>query len=79
MDKSRTLEILGWLGTALVLIGYGLYSTGLIPDIYMYHVMNLIGSVFVATISGYRRVWQPFTINTVMAIFALTAIIRHFL
>jgi hypothetical protein len=79
MKKDYLLELLGWIGTALILIGYGLYSLGIVPDIIVYHILNCIGSIGVMLISGYRRVWQPFTINAVMGTFALIAILRHFL
>lgn len=79
MKKEQILDILGWVGTALVLGGYGLYTFGIVPDIMVYHYLNFIGSLGVIAISLYRRAWQPAVINICMAFFALVAIIRHFL
>ena len=79
MKNEKLLDIIGWIGTALVLGGYGLYTLGIVPDIMVYHYLNFIGSLGVIAISSYRRAWQPVTINAFMAFFALIAIIRHWL
>ena len=73
---DKLLDILGWVGTTLILLGYGLYSTGVVPDVIVYHWLNLIGSIGVAAISYRRKVWQPVVINVTFALFALIAIIR---
>ena len=75
---DKLLDILGWIGTALILIGYGLFTTGIVPDVIVYHCLNLLGSIGVAAISYSRKVWQPVVINVTFAIFALIAIARHF-
>lgn len=74
---DKVLDILGWIGTALILTGYGLYSTGIVPDVIVYHYLNLLGSVGVAAISYRRKVWQPVVINVTFAVFALIAIVRY--
>ena len=79
MKHARLLDTIGWIGTVLILGGYGLYSLGVISDVMVFHYCNLAGSLGVATISAYRRVWQPFVINICMGLFATIAIIRHFL
>lgn len=76
---DKLLDILGWVGTALILAGYGLFTTGIVPDVIVYHCLNLLGSVGVAAISYRRKVWQPVVINVTFAVFALIAILRHFL
>lgn len=78
-NQSKLIDIAGWIGAALIIIGYGLYATGIIPDIIIYHLLNLFGSIGVAAISYYRKVWQPAIINTCFAVFATIAVIRHFL
>lgn len=77
--KSTTyqpLDIVAWLGTALIIVSYGLLSLGLLPNVLLYHTFNLLGSLAVAAISYKHRVWQPFTVNACFVIFALIAIIR---
>jgi hypothetical protein len=76
---DKLLDVLGWIGTALILIGYGLFTTGIVPDVIVYHCLNLTGSIGVAAISYHRKVWQPVVINVTFSVFALIAIIRHFL
>lgn len=62
----------------MVLAGYGLFTTGIIPDVMVYHALNLFGSLGVGAISYYRKVWQPFIINATFAVFACVALARHF-
>lgn len=79
MTKKRPtsqLETIAWIGTGLILLGYGLFSIGAFPDPTPYHIMNLFGSIAVALIAHRRRDWQPFVINACFAIFALVAIGR---
>lgn len=73
------LEIAAWIGTGLILSGYGLFSLGLLPEVVIYHAMNLVGSVTVATIAFYRRVWQLFVLNCAFALFATFAILKELL
>lgn len=82
MKKTRNsiiLDAIGWAGTVLVIGGYGAYAIGLISDVVIYHIFNLFGSLGVLAISTYRRIWQPVVINSCFALFALIAIIRHYL
>lgn len=79
MNKSRLLDTIGWIGTAFILIGYGLYTTGIVPDVIVYHACNFVGSTGVAMVVWKRKVWQPVVINVTFAIFALIALIRYFL
>lgn len=72
----KPLNAIAWLGTAFIIVSYGLLSLGLLPNVLLYHILNLIGSAAVAAISYKRRVWQPFTVNVCFAIFATIAIIR---
>ena len=79
MTREKLIDIIAWIGTACILIGYGLFSTGIVPDVMVYHVLNCLGSIAVATISYRRKVWQPFVINATFAILAFIAIVRRFL
>ena len=71
-----SLDIVAWIGTACVIVGYGLFSLGVFPSALPYHILNFFGSLAVAAISYRRRVWQPFTINAAFAVFALIAVMR---
>lgn len=71
----QPVEAAAWAGTALIIIGYGLFSLGLLPSALPYHVMNLLGSAAVAAISYRRKVWQPFVVNACFTVFAAFAIV----
>lgn len=82
--KNRTpalpaVEVTAWIGTGLILSGYGLFSLGLLPVVEIYHAMNFVGSITVATIAFHRRVWQLFVLNCAFALFATFAIIKELL
>lgn len=79
INKERIIDIAAWIGTAAILTGYGLFSTGLVPDPFLYHVLNMLGSLAVGYISYRRKVWQPVVINAVFALLAAIAIIRTIL
>jgi hypothetical protein len=78
-QKERLIDIAAWIGTAAILTGYALFTTGLIPDPFVYHVLNMLGSVAVGYISYRRKVWQSVVINTVFAVLAAIAILRTIL
>lgn len=75
-NTVKFYEIIGWIGTVLVLASYILLSTGVIEASLPYHAMVGIGSIGVALISYKKRVWQPFIINAVFFTFALIAVLR---
>lgn len=69
-------ELVGWIGTALVLIGYALLATGVIASDICYYIPMLIGSLGVAYISYIKRAWQPCVLNAIFALFSAIALIR---
>ena len=69
-------ELIGWLGTICVLLGYILLSTGLIESDLRYFVPTCIGSAGVAFISYIKKAWQPCILNIIFAVFSAVAIIR---
>lgn len=78
-QSSPGMEVIGWAGTVLILVGYAMFSTGIIPDVMVYHILNLIGSIGVAALSYHRRIWQTAIINTAFAFFAAVALLRTLL
>lgn len=69
-------DIIGWLGTIGVLLGYILLSTGVIGNDLRYFVLTLVGSLGVAYISYVKKAWQPCVLNIVFALFSIVAIVR---
>jgi len=72
----KIAELVGWIGTALVLLGYALLATGVIASDIRYYIPMLIGSLGVAYISYIKRAWQPCVLNAIFALFSAVALIR---
>lgn len=71
------LEIAGWVGVLCVLGSYLLLAAGLIDgNSWMYHVLILIGSLFIAAISYKKRIFQPMVLNLCFSTLALVALVR---
>lgn len=74
---STTIEIVGWLGTALILVAYVLSSLGyLSTSTVSYQLMNLLGALGVGLITYLRKAFQGFVLNLVWAIVAFIGLTR---
>lgn len=77
---DKLIEIAGWIGVALILGGYYLLATDIIHSrSWEYHVMILIGSVFVGIVSWRKRNYQPVALNVVFVLLAIVALSRLYL
>lgn len=77
MKRQNANEIIGWIGVIAILASYSLLSLGLVNgDSLYYHALILVGSLFVALISLKKRAYQPFVLNSMFFILAITALIR---
>lgn len=76
---ARIFDSIGWVGTALIIGGYGIFATGIVPEATLYHILNCIGSLCMVVLTYYRRIWQAVVINSSFALFALIAIGRNYL
>ena len=75
--KEAFYEVVGWLGAAIVLLGYALLSLDVIKgDAIFYHFLMLCGSIGLAIITYHRRTYQPMVVNLVFCFFAAVALIR---
>ena len=72
------LELSGWLGTAALLLAYGLVSTRrLAGDSVAYQVLNLIGGALVLVNSFYHGAMPSVAVNVFwigIALFALSRV-----
>jgi len=70
------LESLGWVGSLIIVVVYGLNSYQKIKsDSLTFQLLNLTGAIFLIINSVYKQVY-PFTfINSVWAVIAMVAII----
>ena len=77
MTLSLLIEIVGWVGAALILIAYLLLSAGRLPARSVaYQGMNLIGAIAFVINSGWNGAIPSASLNVVWAGIALFALIR---
>jgi hypothetical protein len=71
------IEIIGWIGAALILVAYLLLSAGRIPArSAAYQGMNLIGAIAFVINSGWNGAVPSATLNVVWAAIAMFALVR---
>ena len=76
MKLKLTDNIIGWIGTALVLSGYLCLSLGIFGNDWRYHLCMLVGSLGLVWLAYRSRLWQVVALNAVFATFAVAALIR---
>lgn len=69
------VNLLGWIGTFLIVGAYALLSWGAINQGLLYQSLNLLGSLGLGLICWYRRTWQPFWLQVIWALVAATSIL----
>lgn len=73
----RWVDALGWLGTSTVLLAHFLANANRVPDDgFVYHGLNLLGSVLLGYLCVRRRVWQSVWLNAVWGAVAVIALAR---
>jgi hypothetical protein len=76
MDTLFMINLIGWLGSAAVIIAYVLVSTNrLRGDAVIYQALNLIGGIFLAINTFYLGAYPSTIVNLMwigIAVFALT-------
>lgn len=76
MDNMLFFDIMGWIGTAFVLIAYLLLSIGKIKNGYLYQILNLLAGTFMAVGLFPKNAWFSFTLQIVWSVVAIVAIIK---
>lgn len=73
--KKIIIEIIGWYGTAAILLPYFLISFSILKaDSFIYQVLNLTGAAAIIIISLYKRLYQTAVIDVIWAIIAAIAL-----
>lgn len=71
------LDVIGWLGAGLLVLGYGLISTSrLSGDSMAYQVINLVGSITLMVNSAYNDAWPSAGLNLVWAAIGVVALVK---
>ena len=70
-------EIFGWIGSAAVILAYGLISTNkLQSNSSLYQLLNLLGSICLIFNTGYYHAYPSTVVNIVWSFIALFALVR---
>lgn len=69
-------DILGWIGTALVLIAYFLLSLNIIKNSYLYQWLNFFAALLMAIGLFPKNAWFSFTLQVVWGIIAIVSLIK---
>ena len=69
-------DILGWIGTILVLVAYLLLSTNKINNGKVYQLLNLFASLFMAIGLLPKNAWFSFALQVIWGAIALIALIK---
>lgn len=71
------IDIIGWVGSFMVIIAYGLNSYQKIKsDSIIFYALNLVGGIFLIIYSVYYTAYANTFINVVWVIIAIPAIIN---
>lgn len=77
MDTALVVNIIGWLGSAAVIIAYALVSTNRVNgDSLIYQLLNLIGSIFLIVNTAYLGALPSAFVNIMWVGIALYALWR---
>ncbi|MFG3442787.1 hypothetical protein ACGF0J_36565 [Nonomuraea sp. NPDC047897] len=71
------LDAVGWIGAGLLVLGYGMVSTGRMSgDRASYQVVNLVGSVALMANSAYNDAWPSAGLNLVWAGIGVVSLVK---
>jgi len=73
------VEFAGWAGTGLIVLGYGLVSSGRVDGkSILYQLMNLFGALGLGLNLWVAASWPAFTLQVVWGLIAVLALIHIF-
>ena len=73
------VEIVGWIGTILVVVAYFLVSTERIkPKAVSYNLMNLFGAIFIGVNVFVNQAWPAFGLQIVWGVVAMMSLAKSF-
>jgi len=77
MLAASLIDIFGWLGSAALVLGYALISTGRIESKSVtYHCLNLIGGACLVVNGVYHGAYPSAFVNIVWIFIAVSAVIK---
>ena len=69
-------DILGWIGTILVLVAYLLLSANKISNGKVYQLINLLAAIFMAIGLFPKNAWFSFALQIIWGVIAVIALIK---
>jgi hypothetical protein len=76
--QISTSNLIGWIGTVLIVLAYYMLTRKKISAISpVYQAMNLFGAVFVGINVYYQQAWPALTLQIVWGAIALSMLIRR--
>ena len=69
-------DVIGWIGTILVLLAYILLSTDKIKNGFSYQALNFIAALFMAIGLYPKNAWFSFTLQVIWAFVAAVSIFK---
>jgi hypothetical protein len=70
------VEILGWLGAAMVVVAYAIVSYGSVNGRNkLYQSLNIIGALLLAVNTAWHGAWPSAAVNVIWTVIALGALI----
>ena len=80
MDASEIgINVIGWLGTGLLLGAYALLTTGRLKAGTTFQVMTLFGGFFLLVNSAYYGAWPSAGLNVVWVVIGTGGLLRLWL
>lgn len=77
MSAASLIDIFGWFGSAALVLGYALISTGRIDGKSItYHCLNLFGGACLIVNAAYHGAYPSAFVNIVWIFIALTAVVK---
>mgnify|MGYP007017479777 CR=1 FL=1 len=77
-DPEIFIQILGWIGTTLVVGAYLLLVAfkKITEDSRVYQIMNFLGAIFLGINLFWQNSWPAFTLQAMWAIIAVVSLVR---
>lgn len=76
--QTMLIEILGWIGSLLVLVAYALNMSKKLPaDSLTYYLLNILGSAFLIINTAFHHAYPSMAVNIIWVFIPVMTIIRH--
>ena len=76
--KENIPDIIGWIGSLIILIAYIFHKSDIIKDSNILDIMNMFGSITVGYVCYLRKAWQPLFLNCSWFVVGMISLILNF-